>query len=106
MLIIYWVVSPVPLGLIRFLTYWVIYYFLGWGLWTGLENKYSNQTQVDRDNPRNLDSGLWTFTFFYGLRMTQGYQLDQLLKHFFDNVLLVENSFVFLSRVQIPLSLF
>ena len=36
--------------------------------------------------------GLWTFDFFYGLGMTQGYQLyhslsDSLLKHLFDNVL-------------------
>ena len=42
---------------------------------------------------RNLDFGLLTLDFFYGLRMTQGYQLDhsllqRLLKHFFDNVLL------------------
>ena len=44
-----------------------------------------NQTQVDRDKPRNLEFGL--------LLWTQGYQLDhlqslRLLKHFFDNVLL------------------
>ena len=42
---------------------------------------------------QGLDFGLWTLDFFYGLRMTQGYQLDhslpqRLLKHFFDNVLL------------------
>ena len=42
---------------------------------------------------RNLGFGLLTLDFFYGLRMTQGYQLDhsllqRLLKHFFDNVLL------------------
>ena len=42
----------------------------------------------------NLDLGLWTLNFFYGLRMTSGfYQQDhslsqRLLKHFFDNVLL------------------
>ena len=41
----------------------------------------------------NLDLGLWTLDCFYGLRMTQGYQLDhslsqRLLKHFFNNVLL------------------
>ena len=52
-----------------------------------------NQTQVNRDKPRNLNFGLWTFNFFYGLRMTQGYQLDhsksqRLLKYFFDKVLL------------------
>mgnify|MGYP007048719944 CR=1 FL=1 len=40
----------------------------------------------------NLDFGLWTLDFFYGLRMTQDYQQDlflsqRLLKHFFDNVL-------------------
>ena len=53
-----------------------------------------NQTLVDRDQPRNLDLdfGLWTLDFFYGLRMTQDNQLDlslsqRLLKHFFDNVL-------------------
>ena len=55
-----------------------------------------NQTRVDRDKPRNLDFGaldLWTLDFFYGLRMTQDYQLDhslsqRLLNYFFDNVLL------------------
>ena len=36
---------------------------------------------------------LWTLYFFYGMRKTQGYQLDhslsqRLLKHFFYNVLL------------------
>ena len=41
----------------------------------------------------NLDFGLWILDFFYGLRMTQGYQLDhsisqRLLKHFFGNVIL------------------
>ena len=40
----------------------------------------------------NLDFGLWTLDFFYGLRMTQGYQLDhslsqRLLKNFLDDVL-------------------
>ena len=56
-------------------------------------NENLNQTGVDRDKPRNLDFGLWSLDFFYGLRMTKGYQLDhslsqRLLKYFFDNVLL------------------
>ena len=37
------------------------------------------QTRVDREKPRNLDFGLWTLDFFYGLRMTQGCQLDHSL---------------------------
>ena len=41
----------------------------------------------------NMDFGLWTFDFFYGLGMNQDYQLDHSLslrhlKPFFDNVLL------------------
>ena len=34
---------------------------------------------------RNLDFGLWTLDFFYGLRMTQSYQLNHPLskRHFF-----------------------
>ena len=50
-----------------------------------------DQTRIDRVKLRNLEFGL----LLYGLRMTQGYQLDHslsqgLLKHktFFDNVLL------------------
>ena len=54
-------------------------------------DKNKNQTQIDRDMPRNLDFGLWSLDFFYGLRMS--YQLDhslsqRLVKHFFDNVFL------------------
>ena len=41
----------------------------------------------------NLEFGYKTLDFFYGLRMTKGYQLDhslslRLLKHFFDNIFL------------------
>ena len=58
-----------------------------------VNNESVYQTRVDRDKPRNLDFGLWTLDFFYGLRMTQGYQVEhslsqRLLKHLFDNVLL------------------
>ena len=48
----------------------------------------------------NMHSGLWTLDFFYGMRMTQGYQLDHSLSKRLDNVLL-EN--VGLTRV-LPLT--
>ena len=52
-----------------------------------------NHTRVNRDKPRNFDFGSWTLDFFYGLRMTQCYQLDRslsqrFLRHFFANVLI------------------
>ena len=59
----------------------------------------SRQGQAQEFGHWNLDFGLWTLDFFYGLRMTQGYQLDhsisqRLLKHFFDNVFVEHVGFI------------
>ena len=51
------------------------------------------ETTVTSPGIWTLDFLSWTLDFFYGLRMTQCYQLDhslsqRLLKNFFDNVLI------------------
>ena len=46
-----------------------------------VQRKY--QTRADKDKPRNLELGLRFMDFFFGLRITQGYQLDH---SFLDNV--------------------
>ena len=63
--------------------------------WKKLTKQIESRLESTGTSPeiRNLNVGFWTLDFFYGLWMTQGYQLDhslsqRLLKYFFDNVLL------------------
>ena len=51
----------------------LIFAFLKWLVY---DFKCKKLDSIHSYKPRNLDFGLLTFDFFYGLRMIQGYQLD------------------------------
>ena len=52
----------------QFILLFKVYYFI-----------FLKQARVDRDKPRNLEIVRWFMDFFYGLWMTQSYQLDHSL---------------------------